>query len=79
VSSTTVRLLRAAAEIVGGEKALSKRLAIAETLLGKFMADTCELPDLLLLRTVDIILEDRQSRLPFSTAAQSRKDSIGDR
>jgi hypothetical protein len=79
VSSTTVRLLRAAAEIVGGEKALSKRLAIAETLLGKFMADICELPDLLLLQTVDIILEDRHSRLPFPTAAQSCEDSIGDR
>ena len=64
MSATTVKLLRAAAEIVGGEEALSERLGIAETLLAKFMADICELPDQLLLRTVDIILEDRQSRLP---------------
>jgi hypothetical protein len=73
LSATTVRLLRAAAEIVGGEKALCERLSIAETLLDKFMADICELPDLLLLRTVDIILEHRQSRLASPTGAQSRE------
>ena len=73
MSATTVRLLRAAAEIVGGEKALCERLSIAETLLAKFMADICELPDLLLLRTVDIILEDRQFRFPSPTAVQSRE------
>jgi hypothetical protein len=79
MSATTVKLLRAAAEIVGDEKALSERLGIAETLLAKFMVDICELPDLLLLRTVDIILEDRQSRFPFPTAGQSREESEGDR
>jgi hypothetical protein len=35
---------------------------VGEKLLAKFMADGSELPDLLLLRAVDIILEDRQSR-----------------
>jgi hypothetical protein len=63
VSATTVKLLRAAAEIAGGDKALADRLAIGETLLARYMADERELPDLLLLRTVDIIVEDRHSRL----------------
>ncbi len=64
MSATTVRLLEAASEIVGGEAALARYLGIGETLLGRFMEDTRELPDGLLLRAVDIILSDRQSRLP---------------
>jgi hypothetical protein len=67
VSATTVQLLRAAAEVAGGNAALSQRLGVGETLLAKFLADILELPDPLLLRAVDIILADRQSgfsRLP---------------
>jgi len=69
VSTTTVRLLHAASEIAGGRTALAERLGIGESLLLKFLADDIELPDLLLLRAVDIILEDRQSR--FSPASQA--------
>lgn len=58
-------MLKAAAGIVGGDKALAARLGISETLLSKFMADSIELPDKLLLRAADIILDDRQSRLPL--------------
>jgi len=74
MSTTTVRLLKAAAEIVGGDKALAERLGIDEALLSPFMADSRELPDALLLRTVDIILADRQSKLPLAgqPAAQLR-------
>lgn len=60
MSTSTVRLLRAAADIVGGEKLLAERLAIDEGLLAKYMSDRRELPDTLLLRVVDIILADRQ-------------------
>jgi hypothetical protein len=63
MSATTVQLLQAASEIVGGERALARELGIGETLLGKFMDDSRELPDALLLRAVDIILADRQSKL----------------
>ncbi len=63
LSATTVSLLRVAAEIVGGTRALAEELDIGETLLSKYMADSPPLPDLLLLRAVDIILADRQSRL----------------
>jgi DNA-binding transcriptional regulator YdaS (Cro superfamily) len=64
VSATSVNLLVAAAEIVGGNRALARRLGIGETLLAQFMNDSRQLPDLLLLRAVDIILSDRQARLP---------------
>ena len=64
MSATTVKLLRAACEIVGGNQALAQRLGINETVLAIFMADSRELPDTVLLRAVDVILADRQSRLP---------------
>ena len=61
VSATTVQLLRAASEVVGGNSVLAERLSISETLLAKFVADMLELPDPLLLCAVDIILAERQS------------------
>ena len=74
MSATTVRLLHAASEIAGGRTALAERLGIGETLLLKFLNDDIELPDPLLLRAVDIILEDRQSRFSPAgpTALQAR-------
>jgi hypothetical protein len=62
VSATTVKLLQAACEIAGGDKALADRLGIRDALLSIFMADSRELPDPLLLQVVDIILADRQSQ-----------------
>ena len=61
MSATSVRLLQAAAEIVGGPRALADCLGIRESMLARFMADSSELPDPLLLRAVDIILADRES------------------
>ena len=46
---------------MGGNKALADRLGIDVELLSQFMADSCELPDRLLLRAVDIIIEYRES------------------
>ena len=62
MSATTVKLLLAASEIAGSSKDLAERLGVGEVLLADFMADRLELPDSLLLRAVDIILEDRQAR-----------------
>ena len=62
MSATTVKLLQAASEIVGGDKALADRLGIGEALLRVFMSDSRALPDRLLLLAVDIILAERQSR-----------------
>ena len=63
MSATTVKLLQAAADIVGGNQALAERLFIGEALLARFMDDSRPLPDALLLRAVDIILADRVSKL----------------
>ena len=73
MSATTVKVLQAAAEIAGGNKALADRLGISATLLSTFMADRRELPDALLLRAVDIILEDRQFHLPIGLASYGNK------
>jgi hypothetical protein len=59
VRATSVKLLQAAAAIVGGYDALAARLGIGEKLLQKLATDTAELPDVLVLRTVDIILAER--------------------
>jgi hypothetical protein len=64
MSTTSVKLLHAAAEVVGGEKALAERLGIGEQFLSMYIADLRPLPDWLLLRAVDIILEDRHARGP---------------
>ena len=64
MSACTVKLLQAAVEIAGGTGALAARLGVTETLLRKFLADSPELPDSLLLPAVDVILADRQASLP---------------
>ena len=72
MSATTVKLLQAAAEIVGGDTALANRLGISERLLSRFLADRRELPDHLLLRAVDIVVADRQSRLLSTSQSYPR-------
>ncbi|HWM44634.1 MAG TPA: hypothetical protein VNP36_19500 [Burkholderiales bacterium] len=62
--STAAKLLRAAAEIAGGEKALAERLCTSEALLVNLMSGRRELPDMLTLRAVDIILASREHGLP---------------
>ena len=61
MSTTAVKLLRAASEIVGGEDALAERLGVGKTLFSKFARGVVELPDGLLLRAMDIILAERRS------------------
>jgi DNA-binding transcriptional regulator YdaS (Cro superfamily) len=67
-------LLKAASELVGGDKVLARRLGIADTLLAKFMTDVVQLPDALLLRTVDIVLEHRR---PDSGPTASAQGALG--
>ena len=62
MSMSTVKLLQAAAEIVGGEDALAERLGITQARMAMLLADRVSVPDRLLLLAVDIILEDRQAR-----------------
>jgi hypothetical protein len=74
VTTTTIRLLEAAAGIAGGTRALAERLDISETTLERFLDGSRELPDALLLRAVDIILADRQPHdtLPVQSLGSSR-------
>lgn len=61
--ATATKLLHVASEIAGGTRALAERLGISETLLSKLMDGCRELPDMLMLRAVDIIIEERRSRV----------------
>jgi hypothetical protein len=69
--STSVQLLKAAADIVGGTKQLAEHLGIGERLLERFMEGRRALPDVLLLRAADILLEDRQARMPTVAAHEA--------
>jgi hypothetical protein len=77
-ASTKQQLLRAACEVAGGTRPLSERLGVSEGLVRKCMFNGMELPDALLLRTVDIILADREARLPGGIAPPSSAQSFGD-
>ncbi len=61
MSEATVRLLQAAADILGDERRLAAGLEISEPLLRAFIEGRLELPDALLLKTVDIILAESDS------------------
>ena len=57
----TVKLLRAASEMVGGDETLALRLGIDQALLSNLMAGAHTLPERVLLRTVDIIMEHHKA------------------
>jgi DNA-binding transcriptional regulator YdaS (Cro superfamily) len=57
MSSATVRLLEAAADMAGGEQRLAERLGIIPLLLRAYMEGRRALPDKLLLNVVDIVLK----------------------
>lgn len=56
MSHATVRLLRAAAEIMGSEEALARHFDIGRLLLRAYLEERRPLPDYLLLRAVDVVL-----------------------
>jgi hypothetical protein len=60
MSASSVKMLKTASEILGGDSALARHLGVSQTILCLYLADTRPLPDALLLRAVDVILEDRQ-------------------
>lgn len=57
MSQATVRLLKAAADMLGDERRLAERLHIDEPLLRSYMEDRLELPSAVFLKTVDIVLQ----------------------
>ena len=62
MSQTTINLLQAAADILGGEDALARRLEIGEVLLSAYMEGRRPVPDFLLLRAVDVVLEHTKAQ-----------------
>ena len=56
MSHATVKLLRAAAEIMGSEEALARHFDIGRLLLRAYLEERRPLPDYLLLRAVDVVL-----------------------
>jgi len=61
MSQTPVKLLQAAANILGGEEALARHLDIGEVLMRAYLEERRPLPDFLLLRAVDVVLEHNKS------------------
>ena len=57
MSHATVKLLKAAAEILGSEEALARHLDIGPLLLRAYLEERRPLPDYLMLRAVDVVLD----------------------
>ena len=62
---------------MGGLQSMARELGISEALLARFLQDSRPLPDRLLLRAVDLILADRQSR-PLPTPPPVLRPSEGE-
>jgi len=75
MSQATARLLQAAAGIVGGEAALAKELNIGETLMRAYIQQRRPLPDFLLLRTVDLVLDHTGKPLADPAVRQALGDA----
>ena len=69
MNHATVKLLRAAAEILGSEEALARQLGIGTLLLRAYLAERRPLPDYLLLRAVDVVLD--QVKPPAALAPEA--------
>ena len=64
MSHATVKLLRAAAEILGSEEALARHFNIGRLLLRAYLDERRPLPDYLMLRAVDVVLEHVKPAVP---------------
>jgi hypothetical protein len=73
MTPTAPRLLQAACEFAGGIGPLAQRLGIRQPMLAKYMSGAFPLPDAILLKAVDMLLEERSSassaELPSGVAA----------
>ncbi|HWP19987.1 MAG TPA: hypothetical protein VNO84_12715 [Burkholderiaceae bacterium] len=76
--SAHLRLLRAASDLVGGDGELARRLNISAALLGRYASGQDELPRHILLRAVDLILEERDSRFGLLDGTSGERTGAGD-
>jgi hypothetical protein len=75
-----VKLLRAASDILGGDKALAQHLDIRESLLASLMSGRHRLPTQLLVLALDIILQEREGKCPPASGLRpeiSSRDANG--
>lgn len=75
MNHATVKLLRAAAEILGSEEALAQHFDIGMLLLRAYLEERRPLPDYLLLRAVDIVLDQMKPVRPVPPAAAQDEPS----
>jgi hypothetical protein len=61
-ATTATRLLEAASKVSGGDRALARLLGLSEILFSSYRYGLRPLPDHLLLRAVDVLLEARERR-----------------
>ena len=76
MSEATARLLETAAEILGGDEALARYLNIGELLMRAYLEGRRPLPDFLLLRTVDIVLDHVKRPAPHPRAAAALEETV---
>lgn len=57
MSHATIKLLQAAVEILGSEEALARHFDIGTILMQAYLEGRRPLPDYLLLRAVDVVLD----------------------
>jgi hypothetical protein len=74
-STTKERLLQAACDAAGGTRAFAERLQISEAMLRKYMSGAFEMPDPLLLRAVDLLLEERDAAPDARPAQDGHADA----
>ena len=60
-SGATLRLLRAAFEMSGGDDRLARRLQISPEVLAQYLSGGAEPPRHVMLRLVDLLLLERES------------------
>lgn len=80
MNTRAVKLLQAASEMTGGDEALAERLGVEAALLRRLMSGKYELPETVLLKTVDIILANHESQpsLPGRTHAPPAPETAPD-
>ena len=79
MNEKSAKLLQAASEMVGGDQALAQRLGIDQSLLSRLMAGEQAMPEQVLLRTVDIIMEHHEvQQAARPRAVQASPDPVDD-
>ena len=58
---TKLRLLRTAIEVVGGREKLAERLEVPISMIDTIVLEPKLIPDTILLRAIDIVLDDREA------------------